>query len=347
MKSVISSYPSKGAIEDSDRTPLVTVVIPTYNNARYLGETVESVLSQQFDQLEIIVVDDGSTDNTAEVVKAFDPKRVLYVCQANSGAPAGPRNQGIRLARGRYIALLDSDDVWLPRKIERAVDMLAREGQLGLVFTDFVKFEEGRGQYPGTFLDTYAYFHGLPKRQVGEGQYVIQSNVAYDGLMSENYIGTSGVVMPKDVFNNVGLFDETLRGPEDFDMWLRVSSHYDIGFIDMVGHRYRVWTGSITSGGDGKLIPHQMKVLRKQLAGIHTAGMEKKIRKKLASQLWALGYFHQTHGEMGLARQHYLLSLREAQSLRAWKGLCLTILGAGFVQMLKRCRDAVSEQSTQ
>jgi glycosyltransferase involved in cell wall biosynthesis len=297
------------------------------------------VLNQDYPCLEVVVVDDGSTDNTKDVVKTFDPQRVTYLYQANSGGPSGPRNRGIQQARGRYIALIDSDDIMLPGKIRRAVAMLSQQPQLGLVFTNFVKFDEVRGQYPGTVLDRYEYFRKLPKKQVGESQYVIKSEPAYEGLISENYIATSSVVIPKEVFSLIGNFDESIAGPEDFDMWLRITSAYDIGYIDLVGHRYRVRPDGITHRGEGKLVPHRVRIYQKQLTKNLPDDLHRNVRKRLAQTLWALGYYHQLSEEMKLARKHYVLSLREAHNWLAWKGLLTTFWGGRVVRVLKRIRD--------
>lgn len=338
-KEMTSSYREEPSTEQSDYSlPLVTVVIPTYNCAQYIGETLKSVLSQEYSRLEVIVVDDGSTDNTKDVVKTFDSNRVTYLYQANSGGPSGPRNKGIQQARGRYIALIDSDDIMLPGKIERAVRMLGQEPQLGLVFTDFVRFDEMIGQYPGAFLDTYHYFSKLSKKQVEESEYIIRAEAAYDGLISENYIGLSGVVMPKEVFSRIGVFDESISGPEDYDMWLRITSAYDIGFIDMIGHRYRVRSGGITGRGDAKLVPQGIRVMQKQLSKCLPDSTRKKVHGKLARYYFALGYCHQLSEEMAVARRYYLRSLSEAHYWLSWKGLLSTILGARLVRALKKVR---------
>ncbi|MCI0565272.1 MAG: glycosyltransferase, partial [Nitrososphaera sp.] len=219
-------------------TPRVSVVIPAYNCAQHIAETLQSVLDQDYPNLEIIVVDDGSIDNTRDVVTQFHSERITYLYQSNSGGPSRPRNVGIARAQGQYVALFDSDDVMLPGKIRAAAEFLTRESHLGLVFTNFVKYDEIKGLYPGTVLDNYDYFRNVAKRQVSDRQYIIKGELAYEALISENYIGTSSVVIPKEVFSRVGTFDESVSGPEDFDMWLRVTSAYDIGFIDMIGHRY-------------------------------------------------------------------------------------------------------------
>lgn len=322
----------------SSEPALVSVVIPAYNCANYIAETLKSVIEQDYPMVEVIVVDDGSTDRTRDVVASVKSERVRYVYQQNSGGPSGPRNTGIQHAQGKYVAFLDSDDIMLPGKLQRAVDLLNREPHLGLVFADFVKFDEVNGQHAGAFLDTYEHFRRTPKRPAGDSQYVIKADAAYDALIVENYIGTSGVVAPKAVLIDVGPFDLRLRGPEDYDLWLRIAYAYDIGFIDMIGHRYRVRPDGITGLGDAKLVPHSIQVMQKQLNRPLPSSTRRNIRKKLAMQFFALGYCHQMAEEMTVARQHYLLSLKEANYWLSWKGLFMTFLGGGAIRRLKQLR---------
>lgn len=323
---------------ESSSLPMVSVVIPSYNCGNYIGETLESVLKQDYPRLEVIVVDDGSTDNTKDVVAAFSSDRVRYVYQVNSGGPSGPRNTGIQHARGQFVAFLDADDIMLPGKLRCAVQLLDRDPTLGLVFANFVKFDEVNGQHPGSFLDTYENFWRLPKNQVGDFQYVIKADVAYDGLIVENYIGTSGVVVPKKVLSQVGPFDLQLRGPEDYDMWLRIAFAYDIGYVDMIGHRYRLRTGGVTGLGDAKLVPHLIRVMQKQLNKGLPDATYKKVRRNLSRQFFAIGYCHQLNDEMAHARKCYMLSLREGNYWLSWKGLFLTLFGGDVIRFLKKVR---------
>src|SRR5262245_30073027 len=276
----------------------VSVVIPTYNCAEHIGETLQSVLDQDYPNLEIIVVDDGSTDNTRDVVAGFRSDRITYVYQSNSGGPSKPRNVGIAHAQSQYIALFDSDDIMLPGKIQAAVEFFEMNSQLGLVFTNFVKCDEQGTPYPNPFLDGYHHFWMCQKRQVDDRRYVISAGVAYETLLKQNYIGTSSVVIRKSVFSEVGEFDETLSGPEDLDMWLRITSLYDIGFINLLGHRYRVRNNGITGRGEERLRPHDIRVMRRQLARELPDSLRKVVHADIAKRLWDLGYLHQCAGQM-------------------------------------------------
>jgi len=241
------------AARDVTTPALVTVVMPAYNCADYIGEALRSVLDQDYPALEVVVVDDGSTDGTKEAVAALHSDRITYLHQDNSGGPSAPRNAGIGRARGKYVAFFDADDIMLPSKMSRAVELLERAPEVGFVFTNFRKFDAAAGRRPEKFLDGYERFKGLPKKNIGDSLYVIAAQDAYEGLIDENYIGASSVVARRDVFGRAGTFDESLKGAEDFDMWLRILSAYDVGYVDMIGHLYRVRGDGMMSRGDGLL----------------------------------------------------------------------------------------------
>jgi hypothetical protein len=137
----------------------------------------------------------------------------------DSGGPSGPRNAGIRQATGEHLFIFDSDDLMRPGKIRDAVALLQAEPRVGLVFTDFVRIDEHGTELPGRFLDGYGHFRALPKRRVGDGMFVIEGRTAYEGLVWENYIGTSSVALRRSVLREVGLFDESLTNCEDRDLW--------------------------------------------------------------------------------------------------------------------------------
>jgi glycosyltransferase involved in cell wall biosynthesis len=331
--------------DDKTQMPLVSVVIPTYNSAQYLPETIESILSQSWQDFEIIIVDDGSTDNTQGVVGAFNSNKIRYIGQENSGGPSRPRNVGVHHARGKYISLFDSDDLMSANKLAEAVAFLERYSDLGLLFANFEVCNERGDSFPGTFLDELQNFGDLPKKQVGEKWFIIESAVAYENLLCQNFIGTSGVVIPRAVFLSVGGFEESIAGPEDRDMWLRISRRYRLGYLDVVGHRYRRRETGIMGRGEGVLAPYRIRVMRKQLETELPPSLQRRARRTIARSMFDLGYHWQSLGDFKQARTYYRNSLKESFSAVALKGLLVSCLGRRLVAFLKECRNRRGGQS--
>lgn len=203
--------------------PAVTVIIPSYNYANFLTESVESVLGQTFSDFELIIVDDGSTDDTAEIVKKYlcDP-RIHYIYQENRGLSAA-RNAGIMRARGYYIALLDADDAWLPWKLERQVNVMEEQGpEVALVYCFF------------EFVDEKSEVLEVVDRP-------ILKDPSFNDLMHTNWVLGSGssVLIRKSVFDRVGYFDEEMKSLEDLNMWLRILHEFDSARVNEVLVRIR------------------------------------------------------------------------------------------------------------
>jgi glycosyltransferase involved in cell wall biosynthesis len=191
-------------------TPLVSVIIPSYNYGRFVAEAVESALAQTYRPIEVIVVDDGSKDNTSEVMQAYASNPLVqYIRQENKGLP-GARNTGIRAAQGEYIALLDADDVWAPEKIARQVAFYEQHQNAALVATA-----------------TYVFGHVVPQASPSLGA---DSENGFDeycvrDLMEFRPFGPSSVMLSRAKWQQVGGFDEQLRYVEDLDMWVRLAAH--------------------------------------------------------------------------------------------------------------------------
>jgi glycosyltransferase involved in cell wall biosynthesis len=184
---------------------MVSVVIPAYNVERWLGGTMQSVLSQTYQDLEIIVVDDGSTDRTAQVVEAIKDERVSCIRQENRGL-SGARNTGILAARGRYVALLDADDLFKPEKLERQVAVLDQCPSVGLVTCGFELIDEA-GSHLGE-----------------ERNWLSHPRIDLNLLLFWNPLLPSTLLIRRQWFDRVGLFDETLRRYEDWDLPIRLAS---------------------------------------------------------------------------------------------------------------------------
>jgi glycosyltransferase involved in cell wall biosynthesis len=184
--------------------PLVSVVIPTYNRAEYIAETIESVLQQTYSNLEVIVIDDGSTDDTANVVAAFAPK-VRYVWQENSERGAS-RNHGLRLASGDYIAFLDSDDLWLPDKVASDLEIIAPDPGIGVVYTDSLQIDAA----------------GRELRIVRAAG---PSGDVTSDLLLRNFVSMGCHLVRTEAIRSIDGFREEreLAGAEDWEMWVRLS----------------------------------------------------------------------------------------------------------------------------
>ena len=185
-------------------SPAVSVVVPAFNVAPYVAETLASVLAQTFTDFEAIVINDGSTDDTERAIEPFR-SRIVYVEQANRGL-GGARNAGVAVARGKYVALLDADDVWMPGYLTTLVGMLEKDPQLDVAFPNAVLFgdpySEGR-----LFQDDYPALPPITMRRL---------------LRRECFVFVSAVFRRK-LIDEVGLFDETLERAEDLDLWLRAA----------------------------------------------------------------------------------------------------------------------------
>jgi len=216
-----SSHEQRPAASGSDGTPTVTVVIPVYNGGRTIGPALQSVFDQTYTDYEVIVVDDGSTDDTAAEVARW-AGHVRYERQANGG-PARARNKALRLARGRFVAFLDADDVWLPRKLERQIAYFAEHPDTGLLHTAAM-VSRAPTRTALEALDT-------PSREaINEPP----ARVYCDLFHSRLDINTLTVMARRDVLLECGGFNERRElHVEDWDLWLRIASRYPIGYIDL------------------------------------------------------------------------------------------------------------------
>ncbi len=224
-------------------SPLVSVVIPTYNYGRYICETIESALGQTYSPIEIIVVDDGSTDDTRERLTGYGD-RVRYIHQRNRG-PAAARNTGIQAARGEFVALLDSDDLWLPDKLERQVTVGVHQPNIGVVATEGFAIDE-----TGRRLDYVAEccsrdgFCELTARDLLEfGAFSPSSVLAHKGALLAG-----------------GGFDEGLKGPEDMEMWVRIAARIRVVRLNATLTAQREHSGSLSHQVDRMFQNHQRAI---------------------------------------------------------------------------------------
>jgi len=193
--------------------PAVTVVIPTFNRAAIVGRAIRSVLAQTCQDWELIVVDDYSTDGTEQAVGSFSDRRIEYVRHDRNRGGGAARNTGIRRARGDYVAFLDSDDEWLPEKLEKDLEVFRKsDHELGFVYTGKMILEES-GKLLRVRMPTLCGW-------------------VYEAMLEVNFVGScSRVTAKKQVLDRVAGFDEMLPNGQDYDLWLRVARVSKIGCV--------------------------------------------------------------------------------------------------------------------
>ncbi len=241
--------------------PLVSVIITTYNQARYITETIQSAIDQDLTDREIVVVDDGSTDETPTLVDAFG-KRVVYLRQANQGV-AGSRNTGIRHARGELLAFLDGDDLWERRKLSSQVTAANDHPSSGLIVAGGVQIDDS-GAILGRSLIA-------PSIETLLGSAESITLRCYDQLLAQNVILTSSqVLIPKAVFDQVGVSDIRIAHASDWDIYLRIAARYDVTFLREPLTRWRYLSTSVSGPQhlrEMRWAADEIGVLRKQLKG--------------------------------------------------------------------------------
>jgi hypothetical protein len=197
-------------MKTSRNKPLVSVILPTYNRGWILTEAIDSVLAQDYQDYELIVVDDGSTDNTREILDAYG-QDIIVLRQANNGVSAA-RNRGIAEAGGQLVAFLDSDDLWLPRKLSRQVDFFKFNPDAVINQTEEIWIRNGLRVNPKAR-------HRKP------------SGMIFERSLGLCLVSPSAVMIQKTLFDAVGVFDENLPACEDYDLWLRISCQYPVHLI--------------------------------------------------------------------------------------------------------------------
>ena len=266
-------------------SPQVSVIIPVFNRAGTIQRAICSVLGQTRQDFEVLVVDDASTDDTVSAVAAIDDPRISLIRHPRRLGGGAARNSGIRMSRAPYVAFLDSDDEWMPTKLQRQLELFDRSrNQPGLVYSGFER----------------RLSDGSVTRQIPRNCHDLSRKLLIDNVVG----GTSVGVVRREVLERVGLFDERLRSGQDVDLWLRVCEQFPAAFVPDV--LVRVWqhdtdritanVAALISGREVFFEKHRDKMVR---AGV--------------AYLWLrnVGWIHHRFaGDLRAARSHYARSLR-------------------------------------
>lgn len=272
--------------------PEVSVIIPVYNAEKFIKKTIESVLNQTYKDYEIIIIDDGSTDNSKKILDEFKDK-VRYFKQANSGVSSA-RNMAIKEAAGKYIALLDQDDIWYPEKLEKQISFIKENPNVGMVYGDCYYIDD---------KDKVIY-------RVFEDQKYYQGKI-FENLVIDNFVPIPTVLIKKEVLDKTGLFLENYSYAEEYELFIRIAKDYDIGCINEVLAGYRVHDTNLSKNIDKSLqedIRVKEDALQKYAKQIEP--IKNKVKRKLAGYYYEFGRFYQKAGQSKMARQYLAKSIK-------------------------------------
>lgn len=235
-------------LTSASRLPLVSVITPVFNGAPWLAESLDSALAQTFPFLEIIVVNDGSTDDSLAIARARarNDGRIRVIDQDNAGLPSA-RNRALKMARGAYLALLDADDAWFPNHLELAMQAFECDPDLGLVHANIERVDADGARV------------GIPVR------YWHEAMDAFDALaLRHEHVSCPTAVFSRSAMDTVGGFDPrfTGLGCEDRDLWLRIAARFRIRYIDQVTARYRLHPASMSAASERMALARQMLVAK-------------------------------------------------------------------------------------
>jgi glycosyltransferase involved in cell wall biosynthesis len=286
--------------------PLVSAIVPAFNSARYIGETLDSLLAQTYPRLEIIVVDDGSMDSTGECVQSYGA-RVRYFHRPNSGACSAPLNDGIRAATGDLLVFIDADDFMAPHRLAAEVDVLRCHPRVGMVFTDYQDFEAGRILERGHFDTCPRLSRKLENHHDKGAEMVLYPEESTDLLLTENF-GSASPMIRREVVAAVGTFDETLKASEDFDFVYRVAAAFPVALIPRIGWYKRLHAASMSSNTPN-ILRYKILTRRRLLARETRPARRRKLKQLIAQWYWNMAYY-QTGRDNRLALRYAIALLR-------------------------------------
>ncbi|MEM3486633.1 MAG: glycosyltransferase [Candidatus Methanomethyliaceae archaeon] len=280
----------------------VSVIIPVYNGGNRVAEAIKSVLKQTYPNFELIVVDDGSRDNTSAVVRSIQDERVMLLRHPNNRGICAARNTALAAASGEYIAFLDDDDIWEPTKLERQIELFRNNSNLGLIHTCAIDIYDN-----GMVLRRCSYYEGNCYRKL----------LIRDGIIA------SSAIVPRYCFERVGYFDEDLRLYGDWDVWIKIAKDYQIGLVKEPLVRTRIRAGSLQHSEVSRCEMYRKRVLDKHWEEIERLGLR---NKAYAWHYYSIGVQHLWKGEILEARKAFTRSLRYEINLD-----CLAYLLCSFM----------------
>jgi len=292
--------------QTATRAPRVSVLMPAHNAEAYVAAAVRSALAGGEPEVEVVVVDDGSTDGTVAAVRSLEDARVTVIPIAASGGPARPRNVALRHARAPYVAMLDADDVLKPGWLAASATALDRHPEAGFAFGDFERMDADGNVFETSASYAYPTFRGLQWQPGGDDWRLLPQSELARGLIYGNFIGTSSVVLRRELVIAVGGFDESLPNADDIDLWYRLAHRCAALYSPQLAYSYRVLAGSVARGPVLRTALSRIKVLRRERTRWHDRAARRQLDRRIAANLASIGYQQRLRRARWLAVRSYL-----------------------------------------
>lgn len=289
-------------------TPPLTCIIPTYNRAGYVRDCLVALRDSGVPDLEVIVADDGSTDDTRAVVAATNPA-AKYHWQPNTGTPATGRNAAFALSTGRHVGFLDCDDAWLPGAPATAVRLLDTYPEVDVLFADARMGNPQQGYVSWIDVAGQDAFFRLPHTEHEPGFRILERGPFFRRMAARNAVFIGACVMRSEAFAAAGGFDPSLRGAADWDLWLRMAHRMTFGFMAEPLAVYTRHPDNM-SGDHDHMVGEFCAALRNVLCADLSGGDRHYIRGRLRQQLFHHAYLAYDRGDLGLARRRFAAAIR-------------------------------------
>jgi len=309
----------------TSKTPTVSIIVPVYNSLTMLPAALETVFNQTFQDFELILVDDGSTAGSSELLKTYE-SRARVLTKKNGGASSA-RNVGIQIARGEFVAFLDADDLWDSKKLELQVAAFREKPETGVCFTECL------------------YFDSEKEWEANFGRHDNMEGMIFDLILREHFISTTTVMIRRDCLTDIGLFDETLTGCEDYNLFLRLAEKYPYRFLAQPLAKLRCHDGNLSNN-----LPQMCRDEVANLDKIAELYPERGIPKNLLkSQIYfRFGQYHFDANDFRLAKNCFRNAIRfKPTKVSAYIYLTLALLPAFIRNPLRNLvRTARGTQAT-
>lgn len=297
----------------------VSVVIPTHNRGDRIEQAVKSVLNQTYQSLEVIVVSDGSTDDTDEVMEKmieYHPGKIKFHSYQESKGANHARNIGIKHSTGEYVAFLDDDDEWIEDKIEKQLEVFEADSEIGVVYTgiNIIYVNEGL-----TYYSLSGYEGDLSKE-----------------ILQRNLLGaTPNVMVRKDVLDNVGYFDEEMPAKQDYDLWIRVCQQAKVGFVKEAKVQYYNYTGEKQISSNTKKHERAIQLIQQKYQELFAQLSKDELKQRDANFYISIANVALRNNHKRLAAKYAFKALKSKPSLKHFAYLLMTPVSFSLLLKLK------------